>query len=156
MKPGPGACQEACKSNLRLKLKTIVGDSKDAVLYYELTGRNGSDYMIFQHETNPSRTRMTKWGPGSFGPQPNAFPDHIAINPFGEASGNDSSQTFWAFSAAKLPNGKTVPREPYFPIVVQDLDGNDFCSLSVWQGNDGSRVNGNLITESLRSFLPSR
>jgi len=111
---------------------------------------------VVQLESNASRTGMTPWGPGSiYTDAANVFVDHIQINLLGQP-GNDSSQTFWASAATRLPTGKFGPSGPLVPVLVRDLDGNEFCNLKVWEDNSGARINGNLITEGLRSFLPPR
>jgi RHS repeat-associated protein len=152
-RPCPDACEAARQSKLRLVVKSVVGTALGGEIDYRLEGtQGGARYWVFQLESNPSRTSQTPWGPGAFGQAENAFYDDIRVGPI--ESPNNSTQTFWAFSSV-YEGGRFVPSKPYFPILVRDLAGNEFCSLGVYEDNTkGVFINGNLLTDNLRSFLP--
>lgn len=152
-------CAEAAKIKLRVKLMTIVGSPKWSELYYDLAQADGQSYVIFQLESNPGRAGSTTHGPGSYGDSKNHFLDNIRIGP-GE-SPSDSVQTFFAIPATwskdKYGNETFKETGAPIPVLVQDLDGHDFCRLAVhFDPSSGATVNGNPVQENLRSFDPPK
>ena len=160
LKDCPENCARANRTKLRLKLKTTpTRNLQGYEINYELTGMNpGESYVVFQAESNHSRGENTPHGPGSYGDAPNVFNDQFGFGALQQSS--DSVQTFYAIPVtwSKNRNGGWEYRErgPGLPILVQDLNGDAFCQLAVWFdiGQGGfATINGNLVTEKLRSFL---